>query len=590
MSCQKCNAPTEGEQTLCSQCAAEETCVSQEEIVQTEQAPAPMEASADTFILGGADGKPPKKKTGLVIGIVALAIVAALGLTAIFAWNTLAGFFGRTFQEPEDYLADVEKAAISEYSADLAQLYGKVLKAYASSDTAGEANIQLTLGNQLLTLAETALAQQNVTMELDWLSNIALSVNSNIQDSALQMNVGLGLGKTDLLSADMICNLEDGKLYLAIPELNPEYIYTDISYDVDTDALADALTAFSSISNNLENELPTEKEVQELIDTYAAIVLSGINNVEKSTETVTIDDVSQKMVVLTAKIKEKDLLNIMEKVLKKAENDKTLKKALNALSNYTNAVNEMNGGYYTEVDLYEEFIDAIPYLLEDLKDAKESTESNNYLKLHVYVDMQNNVRGHELDVYTDGKKSEETISWLTVAKGDTVYTEATLGEVLIEGEKTEKNDVSEGFYTLTVEDVKLGTLKFSDVSETSGTLKLVPSEEVMSELLSEINLPSSLLGNNIALELKYAENSYAMNILVGSEALIGFRLDSKTHSGGNISIPSNAIDASYAYSFAEWLSGADFQALLNALESANVPDELMEIAEYYVAMLQYYAS
>lgn len=571
MFCQNCGVPTEGEQTLCNECAAKKS------------APVQEASPADTFTLSTADDavaapKAPKKKGGLIAAIIALVAVAGIAVAVFLGWNSIKGFYGRTFQAPEDYFADVESQAISKYSADFVEVYGKTLSTYDASQSGAKAKLQLTLGDSILALAETTLQQQGMDMDLGWLNKISLSMDTNLQDDAARTILALGLGNEDLLSGDVIVDMEDGKVYMTIPELNKDYI----SGDMDTTAMSNAFAESKKMMDDLVKDLPSEDEMQELIDTYVDIALSCIDDVEKETDTISVGDASQKMVILTAKIKEKDLLNMAEKMLKEAKKDKTLKKAINAFGDYANAVNSMQG-YSYEMDLYEEFESSIPSLLDQIDAAKGDISGNNYLKLEIYVDTQNNVRGHELSVYSDGEQSGETISWLTAAKGGTVYTEAKLGEVQIEGEKTEKRGVSEGFYTLTVDEQELGTLKFEDVTENSGTLKLVPSEEIMNSALSGSNIPTSLLGGNIALKLTYSENACSATVLVGSNTLVALDITAETYDGGKISTPSNSVDAEY---ITQWLADADFDTVLDNLDRANVPAALIELAKSYITMLQ----
>lgn len=595
MFCKNCGAPTKGEQTLCSKCAHQDTTPeievnTQTELPEQEQAPVTEtpQPPVETFQLGIEPATPQKKKAGLIGGIIALAVVAAIAVVAIFCWDGISALWGRTVQSPEDYLADVESAAISEYSADLVAAYGEILEAYANPKNALRGKLQLTLDNTLLSLAETALTQQGMSMELDWLSKIDLSFDANIQDSAMQYVIGLGLGGKDLLSADVIFDVEDGKLYMTIPELNEDYVYTDVSYEVDPTELADMMSRINELSKDLARDLPSEKEMQDLIDTYTAIALSNIKDVEKDTETVEIGDASQKMVVLTATITQEDLLDIADEMLSKAKKDKTVKKLIEAISDYVNASNAINNSYYTEVDLYQAFIDSIPDALDSIEQAKQSANDGNYIELLVYVDMQNKVRGHELEVYTDGERSEETLSWLTATKGNTVYTEAKLDGIRIEGEKTENGKVSEGSYTLFVEGAEMITLAFADVTDTEGTLKFIPGEELMSQILSESGIPASLLGDHIALELSYAEESYSVNILVGTRTLMGLDVSGKAYDSGKISVPESNLDINDEYSLLQWLVDADFDAIVTALEQADVPAELVDTVRSYAQMLQFY--
>ena len=589
MFCRKCGRPIEGEQTLCSSCAEEKPA---QVVEETKVAP----SSCDTFELNTAESvsvkKAPKKKRGLIIAVAALLVAAAATVVGIILnMDSADASDDRTLQSPEEYLIEVESAAIAEYSADLAQFYGNLLGSYSADQTASEAEIRLTLGDDLLSLVESALQQQGANMDVDWLREISLSLSSNIQDAAMQMALGVGLGKGNLLSLDMIFDMEDGKAYVTVPELNDDYLSADITSGISLNELKEILSQRTQMSNALIKALPSAEELNELINTYANIVLSGIDDVEKQEETVTINEVSQNMVVLTARIKEADLLDMAEDVLKKAEKDETLKKVITALGEYANEMGKLNSDDYVSIDLYEEFVNAIPLALESLDEEKEQADSDNYVKLNVYVDMKNQIRGHELIVYTDGERDGEPISWVTVVEDDTTYIDAGFGEVQITGEKTEKEGVSEGNYALSVDGEKIGVLKFENISETGGTLQLIPSEEIMSELLSGSGIPVAFLGENLVLELVYGTQetnkvSYEMNVLVGSKTLIGLALSSQASNEGEISIPSNALSANDQAGVLQWIKDANFDNILDRLEEANVPKDLVDVARSYVNMLQ----
>ena len=588
MFCEKCGRPTEGEQTICSSCAAEQ-------FAQTPEAVETPALDSDTFELNTADVVPekkaPKKKRGLITAIAALAVVAAVAVGVFLNLDSISAFFGRTFKEPEEYLVDVESAAIADYSAELSGAYGKYLNRYNTNQTASEAEIRLTLGDDLLSLIESTLGQQGMTMDLKWLKDIKLSLDTNVQDTAMQVKFGIGLGMKDLLAADVIVDAESGKSYIAIPTLNDDYVYIDIPSNIPLDQVTDMLSQSKQMTEELIKELPTEKELNDLINTYADIILSGIKSVEKEENTLTVGGVSQKVVVLTAEIKQADMLDMVEDVLKTAQNDKTIKKFLTAMSKYANESSELSGGYYEPVALYQEFVDAIPSALESLQELKEQAESGNYLKMKVYVDMENQVRGHELALYTDGEQVDGSVSWLTAVEGDVTYLKADLGTVQITGKKTEKNGVSEGHYTLTVQEMKIGKVEFENMTENGGTIRFVPSEELLSEALSESGIPTGLLGENVALELTYSNQgtnqvSYAVKVLVNSKTLIGLALSAEASDGDKISVPSDAVNAANQEAIMNWVKDAKFDTLLDNLSKAGVPKDLVDVARSYVEMLQ----
>lgn len=593
MFCEKCGKPTDDEQVLCPECAAQQA-DAVAEAVQPEESVQPAEVvdapAEDTFELNTAESAPKKKKKkGAFIGIVA-AVTAAAVLLSVLCWPSISAFFSRTFQSPENYLADVESDAIAEYTGELTAVYGQMLKRANSTAISGKTNIELVFGESLISLAETALQQQGADLQLDWLSNIDLSLDAQAQGDLIRAVIALGLSDQDILSLDSIVDLANGKAYLAIPQLNDQYLTAEIPSDMEMEEIQGMLTQLTSLGKELIDELPSESELNKLINNYVDVVLSEIKNVEKQTKKVSVGDASQQMVVLTAKITQKDLLNIAEAVLKEAEDDKTLEKVLDAISTCVNKANEVSGSYYYEpVDLHEELVSAIPDLMEELDYAKEDIDKSNYIKLNVYVDMQNNVRGHKLNIYSGGEKMEQDIYWLSAKKGDTIYTEAKLGEVEIKGETVEKKDISSGELEISANEEVVFTIEFEDVTDTTGTHRLIPGEAILEEILDELNVPSAFLGSNVALELITGKagnpNYLGVNILMGDKTLLGLSLFIENSDISSVSIPSNALEVNGQDDLVQWLQNINLDGVLNALENAGVPGDLVDALEGAAGML-----
>ena len=567
MFCEKCGRPVDDDQFLCSDCAAQEASIS------------PEETTDDVFDLNiMADPEPEKKPSKKKRLVAIIALVAAAALAGLFYFDVggiagfVKGFFGRNFQEPQEYLADVESDAITEQSNKLTNAYGEWLGTLQASlnATTSSAQMELIIGDDLIDLADLYM-----DTDIAWLKNAKLSINSNSTESAIQIDMGLALSKSDILSGSLIMDLDDAMLYMGLPSVNSTYLGFDL---IDMGIDPSIYAYYTEVVTALIAALPSEDELSTLISTYSNVILSCIDDVEKSEKTITIDDVSQKVVVLSAKITPEDMLIIAEKVLDKAENDKTLKNVIDDLSDYANTVNAASGD--PDLDLYALFQENLPALRESIEQQKDSVNNDSYIKVNVYVDMQNNLRGHELFIYEDGEELEDHISWLSVAKGDTVYTEAVFPGAKLEGSETSKKGVSKGEYTLYVEDEKIATLKFENVTATSGTFRLYPSEAILAAALSETGLPVSFLSGNIGIELSYeAKNDTSTStiaIVMGSDVLLGLKTTSSfANGGGDITIPSDVTYPDGMADMQNWLSDCDFDATFDAMDDANVPTEII---------------
>ena len=582
MLCEKCGKPIEDGQTLCSECAA-----------QADDAATVMD---DTFDLNTPDGveqkKATKKKGGLIAAIVAFALVIACTLGVVFNLDSIKAFTSRMFKSPEAFFVDVEKAAIAEYKENLTESYGKFLKTYENNATAAEGEIRLTLGDTILELMETALQQQDMQMDVSWLQQIKLSLDANVQDQVIQYALGLGLGDQDILTADMILDVDNGKFYGAIPELSKDYLTVDMETLGVATIFQNVFSSSRTMTEKLIEALPSEEVLGSMIETYTDLILSAIKTVEKQDSTITVNGISQEVVELKATLTEAELMDIGKSILTEARNDQNLKKMIDAYGEYIDEMAQLTDEYYESEDLYQQFADAIDDALAGLDESKPEADSGNYMELKAYVDMKNELRGHSLTVYSKDEEPEGPYKWLSAVQDDTTYTEAELGEVVITGKKTEKDEISNGAYTLSVEGEKIGTLEFENLSDNGGKLRLIPSEELMDETLEGSSIPSSLLADNVAIELTFekadsGKTDCELSVLVGSKPLIGFAISAETTDGGAISIPTEALDATDSEKLAQWLEGMNFDNVLTALENANVPADLLDIARGYLALFQY---
>ena len=122
---------------------------------------------------------------------------------------------------------------------------------------------------------------------------------------------------------------------------------------------------------------------------------------------------------------------------------------------------------------------------ETVESLQADLGSNISIKLKTYVDMQDNVCGHEISASVYGFQVMAPISWITAVDGDTTYTEANLGEIQILGESTESGSNSKGYYELYVSGSKMAKLE----GESDGlvtTVRFLPGEGLLSNLLHHL--------------------------------------------------------------------------------------------------------
>lgn len=518
--------------------------------------------------------EPPKKKKGLKVLIIVGVILAVLGaLTAIF-WNKISKFVVKTVGSPEAYFAMVEKEALTEMTDELTMGYGRYISGTANG---AKGELKLTVSDTLLELAQL---EESAGIELDWLKELALEYETGVDGGNMMALLALKLAGQKVLDISTIMSA-DNQMYVGVPMLTDKYLTTDLSEMMGTASMSSMMM----YDDELLKALPDEETLNKLIKKYIDVAFEQIDGVDKSSETLEIGDVEQKVTALEYKITEKDALKITKAILKEAKGDKDLKKVIENVAKYF----EEQGLVMDSSEVYDSFVEGIEALLEEMDDVE--TSSDSYVLWTTYVDGASEVVGRTIEV--DGEKVFE---YATATKGKNYATELKImGEKYLEGEGTISGGIRKGDYVLQAQGQELLNVEMELNEKNTGDgnidVKLVlrPSDAVLSMAGLDSQVLSMIQSMNLGLELRLVttDTSSEMEInAVGSgTTLLGLALKAQM-TDVNVTIPSSAdvIDAADAD---QWVETLDLDALISALKQANVPEDLVSVVEYYAAMMAY---
>ena len=593
MFCSKCGKPTPDGQTVCDACAA--PAVEAEEIV-TAAPEAPVE-DAQPIELNTPDFQPPKKKKkgGLIALIAAGVAVVALALVMIFCWANVASFFNRTFSSPEKYLVKVESKAIAESADSICEIYGEGRQAYTSDfATSGDAQLRLTLGKQILSLAESYLASEGMDSDLSWLSDIVVNMEMVMEEDGAQVTAGIGLDDTEVLSADVVLDGKTNTGYVGLPDMSDTYVRFDLeeTAGMDYSEIWQEMQSSQQTSALIMRCLPEEEALEEMINTYAALILAEIDEVEKSSETISVGGASQRVTVLTATISQEDLCDMGIAVLQKAQTDPAVAQIL---LNLNSAMKELYGDDFSE-DLHSEIISAMGQAIQSMQSSRTTSEIGNYIQLTTYVDHKDNITGRKIVVFSTGNAPVELLRYNTITKRNRTTVDAHLNagiftgdpenyeSLQITGESTESKGITDGTYRVIYQGSTVVTLGVQSDESVEGvsscTVRITPGQEIMDSILDSMDLgiPSSVLSDDLALAVSFRSSgnsgSISVNIMSGSESLIGISL-SASDSSNELTIPSKSFDVEDNVEGYIWLSSLDFAGLFQRMEQAGVPEDLV---------------
>lgn len=593
MFCKNCGNQLPENSNFCVVCgtkAAEEVAQPAETpVVETSVAEAPANAPQPVFAQPTfeepvpAPKKKGKKVLAWLIPVTAV-IVAAAVLVAVF-WGPLQGMFVKSFGSDEEYRDYVQENSSDTATSAISQAYGSVLTALSGESLGGAADVtmKLNVGDKTVDLLEDFTKEElGEKIDMYWAKNIELKLSSNVKDDLQQIGAALNISEKEIAVIDCILNMDKGKLFVAIVNLNDEYLEVDL----DTVVPEAAMPVWTEMLQDpkLYEALPTEKEMDALLSKYWAIAMDNFDDVEKSTEIVEVGQLQQKLTALETKIDSEDVANALEDVLEAAAKDEQLEKIIRKAVAYLETQEEFSD-YVDADEIYEAFQEGVEDALDSLSEA-DAEDMEGELILTDYTNSSHEVVGRALEM--DG---EELLRYVEIQKGKQIAFELEVpGTLEILGEGTKKNGAVTADYTVSVDypvydeetyDVtyeKMDVLTVSLVDfkaegeAVNGKIRLAPTSELLKTLGLSSTASSAINLADLQLELVFATakngGSVEINVLSNEDLLVGVAFTAAEKKASAISEPTNTCDMD---DIEDWLENIDTEKLIKALDDAGLP-------------------
>lgn len=452
------------------------------------------------------------------------------------------------------------------------------------TDFGAKADLELMLGDMMIDLVENAIFGTTESgMDMSFLSNIGLGLEIDATEEIAQIAVDLNLSNTEIVKLLLLANEET--LWAGAPDLVDGYLKADFA---DLGINMDSITAgVPSVMGMLPNIIPDENTTATILNRYLELALKEIDNVERTTETLTLDGLSQEATKLTVKIYEQDALDAAKAVLKAAKNDADIKKVVEDFGDfYNDMMAEMNAEYdveYEEVDAYAEFTKLIDEALNQL--PAEAEDKENPISLTLYVDGNHNVIGFNLMMPDE---TEAIVNYYIVMDGNNFKAVFEIAEEMkVTGSGTINNGKINGTFAFTAEGItgltiELKNYETNNKDAVSGTMIIKPTKDLLSQMDGIDELPFDDIG--LQLDLDITADKYDVTLkLIGDDAMVvGLALKLATKTPGNIKAPVNTVDVTDQQAFMNWVAGIDFNEIIDNLEDAGVPDSLLTALESLV--------
>ena len=534
-------------------------------------------------------GMPRKKKSNgvnlLIIGGVAVALLAVI----------LIAVFSGVFASPEKRLASMEKTNAKVVAEVASEAYGSYLESLEESlakldkGMNTQTEIKLTVEQSVLSSMIAMIVGEDMSnVDLSWLSNVLLRFDVDAKGDQMAISCGVGINDTVLATLAAMTDAAENRIFLAVPELNEQYIYTGLDQaNVDLGTM----TVMQEAMEKLAEELPSEKEVKKMLDAYLQIVLSYAEEVEKLQETVTVGDQTKEMTVLQAKITEKKLMELMIEIVKTAQEDQTLKALVCAIENYSSAVNKAQYGYtYTTQEAYPALLEELAYMIEELEAELEYADPENYILLSNYI-QSGMIVGRKAELFSEGESEGEIGRFLFVpAKNGGVF-EAAADQLridgVIDGEEMDIELTVEGWHMLTI---SAKDLEIED-NGIEGQLRLLPSSTMLNEICDSLGIALPVYASEdtyiqFVFVTDKTSNPVGIDLVIGGNTLAGVTISVKEGKYDTITTPENAIGVVSDSDLMSWVAGIQFQQLIGNMQTAGVPNAYVQLVQQLELMLQ----
>lgn len=535
------------------------------------------------------------KKAAIIIGVIAVVLVVLivlfilLGILAFFFIPPVKNFFMANFASPEKYYQYVEARQADAAIKGFVETYENELENMKNTTNAGSNyNMSITLGDKVYDMLEDA------DVDISWIESINIKGSSAQNEDAVQSVVSFGVNGKDAITADVTVDYDEEQMFLQFPELSDSYLYMDIS-DYEYDSIIDSVNA----QKDLADKLPESAEIESVLKKYSDIIIESSNNVKKSKETITIDNLSKKCTVLEVTYDEETIVDMAVAICTELNDDDVALGLIEVLFEQAAALDE-----YTDADeLMDDFKDALEEVIEDGEDNEYEGDD---ISMTLYVDGLGNIIGRTIEI------EDVTFSYMMIQKG----TEFEVSVELIDDEDMDfvvdgsgildAANLTGEFYVyesgaeLFVIEVADTTLTSMSNGDFSGKIAMKFGEDMDSYIEAEMGglsssdelILSAILDASLDIEFQgEGEKTHtAISVNVNDNAWVTITSDEERTEAGDFEIPSedDAYDLEDVLEMDDYYEEIDFDEYFDMLEDeVGVDSDIVDIMRLYVALYVY---
>jgi len=510
----------------------------------------------------------PKAKSKKPI-IIAASVAGVIAITAVgfAASKPIRNSINKAVMSPEKYFNHV----VGKGTSDGVEEVSSLLTNLKSPNFGAEGKISIEAGEALYDFVDE-YGGSEASDYISWFENGAINYNLATNESTFSADLGLNINNADLINASFALDAEEGYLYLTIPQISEKAIRGEF----DTTEYLAAVSQMSDSTEQLEalmNVIPDQKVTEKLLNKYIECVIKSVDDIDESSEKLSIEGTSVKATVLTANIDGETFANILTNVLTEVRDDKEIKKIITNISEL-----EMYEDMGMDYDLFVESIDEI--LDEGFEDFESSDES---IELDFYVNNKGDIIGFGFE--------EEGVEFLcaSIVKGknfaSTISVESEGQTVEFSGSGKISGNKKTGEYKLSVMGFEVLTISLDGVDSKKleegtivGTITLEPGSG-LNTFTAMLDSEISSLISDLKLEIKGTDKGSKLSLYSGEDLYIALGLEGKTTDNSKVNIPSDYMDSEDASDMMDFADAAEDYVtgdLIDKLEEINVPDDIID--------------
>lgn len=489
------------------------------------------------------------------IFISAIAIILVVTLSVAF-YPYAENAFMKLVKSPEGYFQYV----VDNNTQVLAKTTASTINTFREGiidESGGEASMTLELEDAFYDAVDD-LTGENVSEYIDWLKSASVNCEVSMQDDLVSAEYGVELNGTELGSYSLVGDTANSEMYVGIPDYNPDYLYMDLGEIMHSDELEEAMGQLELVAQSL----PDDSDLEDMFTRYITCIAENVEGVEETSDTLTVDGISQDATKLSVDITGDLVVNAAQSVIEEAMQDEDLQQIIEGSEDITDLS-------------YDDFQEELENALEELEDVDLDDVDDAEITLELYV----NSRGEIIGITVSFENGE--FIYAVAEDGGRFGFEMSLsvdgGSVSLEGSGDVSGSEYSGEFELDVMGftaLELTTVDFDAEAFKEGVLNgrlefKAPSIPKLSDFVFIIDSNSSSTENiDISFILMYEDDQIAS-------------ITCTAESGGasSISVPNNYIEVEDPDDLEDWVDGFDTDAFIDKLLEAGVPDDFVEELE-----------